>query len=874
MQEKTTAQLDPIESLEDIDFLVADNSPSGGGTGIITKADLFAGFSGAVSLPMFDVTSAPYNATGDGVTDDTAAFESAYADLVAAGGGMIFVPTGTFIVDGLIHVTSNFTFAGVGQDSIIKLKANANTDTICDGNAVTAQEYVHYINFAIDGNKSNQPADKPVTPASAERCGLRLRHDAQNTYYVTVENIYAYNTRQNGISVESTNGCTVSQCRSEYNDVYGIWWENGNNVNLTNNYTSHNGSGGIKVFNAGDGSVMGNQSKSDKGSGMALQAVGRISVIGNKLFRAGWRYDGATDINSNGMSISDADDCQFIGNTIYGSQGHGIDMQGINRSVFIGNNFKFNGQYTDNTYDDIYMNGSACTDNAFIGNSFNNTTNGAYPNVAKYNLESTSTTTHNSNKLSNNLWGTPATARYLNLPEATRSIIDDFTATGAASGLHGADPEFFIKTTGDENKSRIKRTAASGNVTFYNVVDGAIGTPHSLVSDGVDDYVRIPHASDLNVSAAFTLSAWVKLTTLTNNPRILNKNYTLTVLSTGKLRCTLPGVVDISDTGSTLVTTGTWVHIAVTHSGTSYKFYVGGTLNSTITNANNPGSATGDFFIGDTGTNRINGLSDDHRLYARELSGAEITTLSTGGDPSTTNLIGHWKVNESSGTTTADASGNGHTGTLTGGGTFSTDVPAANPGTSTEDSEIVVFSSQDGSNGETGIQTFGNSTGKTTIEGDSINLASDKLAFYDASPIEKQTGDVATALVALGLVSSATYGTSANVSTTDATLTTLATIAIPTTTTVMIEARVVARRTGGASGTAEDAAAYIITACYKNVAGTATEVGEASIFSAEDQAGWACTVNPSSGNALIQVTGAASNNISWVTTYRTYTVGT
>lgn len=110
------------------------------------------------------------------------------------------------------------------------------------------------------------------------------------------------------------------------------------------------------------------------------------------------------------------------------------------------------------------------------------------------------------------------------------------------------------------------------------------------------------------------------------------------------------------------------------------------------------------------------------------------------------------------------------------------------------------------------------------------------------------------------------------VTTTDATTTTIATVAIPASTTVFIEVKVVARRTGGSAGTAEDGAAYMVDAAYKNVAGTATEIGESSIFSAEDQAGWGVSVTPSSGNALIQVTGAVNNNISWIATYRTYSV--
>jgi len=113
-----------------------------------------------------------------------------------------------------------------------------------------------------------------------------------------------------------------------------------------------------------------------------------------------------------------------------------------------------------------------------------------------------------------------------------------------------------------------------------------------------------------------------------------------------------------------------------------------------------------------------------------------------------------------------------------------------------------------------------------------------------------------------------------SVQTTDATTTTLATITIPSETTVLIEAHVVARRTGGVSGTAEDGAAYVIDAAYKNVAGTATEIGETAVFTAEDQAGWSCTLSASGGDALLRVTGAVGNNVVWNVRYYLYTAHT
>ncbi len=102
-----------------------------------------------------------------------------------------------------------------------------------------------------------------------------------------------------------------------------------------------------------------------------------------------------------------------------------------------------------------------------------------------------------------------------------------------------------------------------------------------------------------------------------------------------------------------------------------------------------------------------------------------------------------------------------------------------------------------------------------------------------------------------------------SVSTTDATVTTLSTIMVYPNTVVHIEGTVVARRTGGSSGTAGDAATYQIKAAFKNVDGVTSALGSADAFASEDQAGWDAAYNVSSPNVLLQVTGASGNNVDW-----------
>lgn len=104
---------------------------------------------------------------------------------------------------------------------------------------------------------------------------------------------------------------------------------------------------------------------------------------------------------------------------------------------------------------------------------------------------------------------------------------------------------------------------------------------------------------------------------------------------------------------------------------------------------------------------------------------------------------------------------------------------------------------------------------------------------------------------------------SGTVATTDATVTTIITAAIASNTTALLTLRIVARRTGGASGTAGDGAAYQLMGAVKNIAGTASIISQSIAFSGEDQAAWTVDLLASTSNILVRVTGAAANNISW-----------
>lgn len=113
----------------------------------------------------------------------------------------------------------------------------------------------------------------------------------------------------------------------------------------------------------------------------------------------------------------------------------------------------------------------------------------------------------------------------------------------------------------------------------------------------------------------------------------------------------------------------------------------------------------------------------------------------------------------------------------------------------------------------------------------------------------------------------------ARTTTTDATVTALQRVDVETNKSVFIEARVVARRTGGAAGAAGDTAFYVLQGGFKNIAGTVSLVAASILNGGEDQVGWDLGFSIVGTQAVVVATGAANNNITWESTVSFYEVG-
>lgn len=135
---------------------------------------------------------------------------------------------------------------------------------------------------------------------------------------------------------------------------------------------------------------------------------------------------------------------------------------------------------------------------------------------------------------------------------------------------------------------------------------------------------------------------------------------------------------------------GSWHHYVGVRNGANLELYRDGALvdDTEEGNVSPPATALGasKVYIGclyqynggsPPASAYLNGNISDVRVWARALSSSEVTTLYGGGDPSTTSIVGRWRLNDGTGTSASDASGNGNSGVLSGNASWSADYPSA-----------------------------------------------------------------------------------------------------------------------------------------------------------------------------------------------------
>ena len=238
-----------------------------------------------------------------------------------------------------------------------------------------------------------------------------------------------------------------------------------------------------------------------------------------------------------------------------------------------------------------------------------------------------------------------------------------------------------------------KTGTGSGNV------EDLVGTPHNgtlinsptwttgkydnglSLSNG--EYVEVSNTPDVfNITGDLTIAMWINPASVTCSGAdpayvLVSKRssniqvpYEFMIGCGGSLRYGAWGTnIQWPDAGTAagVVTTGVWQHVAMTRSfsgiNATVTFYVDGipvgssTQGSgpTLTNNDPLWISRGGYHTAYTNQGSYSGLMDDVQIYDRAVSSSEMTQIYSNSYSSVTNLVGNWKLDETSETTASDS---------------------------------------------------------------------------------------------------------------------------------------------------------------------------------------------------------------------------
>src|SRR3989338_7022784 len=241
--------------------------------------------------------------------------------------------------------------------------------------------------------------------------------------------------------------------------------------------------------------------------------------------------------------------------------------------------------------------------------------------------------------------------------------------------------------SGSGNTGSLTNFALSTSTSNW-VTGNAAKRGCALNFDGTNDYVQLPTNSAYPAVGDVTVSACVKFISYTSGNRYIldtrsnsgdSNGVAIYRTDTSTLHWniqtgTYPADPTTDKAATITMNNDAWFHIVAVRSGTTYRIYANGVQSGTDS------TGTGNTFSLLDGGGKIGsraaaefpfpGSLDDVRIYNRALSPTEVTALYNSGSAKiqtvSQGLVGSWQFSEGAGTSTADTSPSGNTGTLTG----------------------------------------------------------------------------------------------------------------------------------------------------------------------------------------------------------------
>jgi hypothetical protein len=303
------------------------------------------------------------------------------------------------------------------------------------------------------------------------------------------------------------------------------------------------------------------------------------------------------------------------------------------------------------------------------------------------------------------------------------------TEPGALLDLAAVSPNLRLTSSGTSLYASFDRNYSGNVLSFTNQVNRPSGGYSPGIYTAVSRHITVTngYSDAISGQAAFSVEMWVKPVTLAGSQIFWSDDATSgrwgglfggtsVLFSVDSTSFTVP---------STALTAGEWNHIVfVQESSTNGRIYVNGVSQGTGSIGANSSASNDDFIIGSYGSNQGYGFGSDSsfdevRVYQKALSGTEVANhynsgIGVHGSPETGLAFG-LHLDENSGTSLADYSGNNYVANLSSLGDSWVTGIVPNPPTTYL---ATVLTSVDGLAGnEGGIVTIGDAAGGLIMQG-------------------------------------------------------------------------------------------------------------------------------------------------------------
>ena len=205
-----------------------------------------------------------FGAKGDGSTDDTAAIQAALNTMIAIGGGLIYLPNGTYVISSMLIVPDATTFIGSDMEkTILDIDTADNTGIEVGEKSILRDMTIYYTNTASAGSLNCSGVRNKSGWTTGVRLLKNLRVFATSTnIQIKVTGIgsliMSYDANMIITVVENVEAYVTTECSAYGIDVYvnttaRVAYRNLTGVAICTENDSGNSATGI-IINTGAGS--------------------------------------------------------------------------------------------------------------------------------------------------------------------------------------------------------------------------------------------------------------------------------------------------------------------------------------------------------------------------------------------------------------------------------------------------------------------------------------------------------------------------------------------------------------------------------------------------------------------------------------------